>query len=65
MGNRKNNKHGFPGGCPLPDKLADEVLKQTTRSKRACTVCKDVGSLTEEYRGRCHWLDRVVRAFGG
>ncbi len=51
-----NILRGFPGGCPLPDELKNEILGLRTRRRHACRVCIDLGSRTEGYRKDCpHW----------
>jgi hypothetical protein len=66
MGSRRTSKRGFPSGCQLPDDLADEVLGGTTRwTRRACKVCIDLGSRTENYRKNCEWWKGMHDRFLG
>jgi hypothetical protein len=56
MTRTKNTERGFPGGCPLPDSLAQDVLSRTSNKHRACYVCKNMADRTGFFREKCnHW----------
>lgn len=40
MSKRRRTNPGFPGGCTLPEALKDQILQQTSRKRRACTLCR-------------------------
>ena len=61
---RRNRKRGFPGGCPLPYAVAQEVLSRTSNKHRACKVCERMVDRTGVSRERCNYRKEHRRAYG-